>query len=111
MDGHCVGAVFQVVALFVGVKREFAFFANGDEAGTEPQGSSSGEDKSSRVDADDLVDGSGRVRFNESVHSPSKQGGVSENGRDVFELDARFGKVGNVANGRRQISNVLLPTL
>ena len=102
MDSHCVGSVFQVIALFVGVEGEFAFFANGDEAGMESQGSGGGEDKSSSVDADDLVNGSGRVRFDESVHSPSKQGGIRENGCDVFELDARFGKVGNVADGSGQ---------
>jgi len=54
LDG--VFAVFEGVGECVGGPREFALFADGDEAGSEGDGYGCAEDEAAGVDADDFVD-------------------------------------------------------
>ena len=56
VDFDGVGAVFEVVAGAEGFPGEFAFFADGDEAGVEFGGDEGAEDEATGVDADDFID-------------------------------------------------------
>jgi hypothetical protein len=92
-------AVFEIVLFFVSLVREFAFLSDWNEAGIEFNGSGGGENESACVDSDDGIDAARFDVLSEEINATGEEARVGEDGSDVFELDPRFGEVGDVANG------------
>src|SRR5437762_9641318 len=99
MDGDGVAAVFEVVALLMGVEGQLALLADGHEAGVQFDGDGGGKDESAGVDAHDAIDLAGLELADEQVDAASEEPRIGQNRGDIFELDARFGEVRDVANG------------
>lgn len=99
MDFDDVFAVFEGVGHLVGGPREFAFFADGDEASVEDLGDAGGEDEAAGVDADDFIDFGAACGVGKELEGGFKEGRVAEDGSDVFEEDAGFGEIGDIADG------------
>lgn len=92
-------AVFEGVGDLAGFPGEFAFFADGDEAGAEAVGDGGGEDEAAGIDADDFVDFDAACGIAEEGDGVAEEGGIGEDGGDVFEDDSGFGEVDDIADG------------
>jgi len=79
--------------------RELAFFADRDEPCLEFDGGGGGENKTASINSDDCVDAAGLDILGEQIDATGEEARVGEDGSDVFELDAGFWKIGDVANG------------
>ena len=104
VNGDRVRAVFEIVTFLVGGERQLALLAHGNKTALQLQRGGGGEDKSARIDSDDGID---IARFKVSaklVDALGEQPAIGEQRRDVFELNAGFWKIRNIANGLFQIA-------
>lgn len=103
VDGDGGFAVFEGVALFVGVEGELAFLAHGHEAGVELDRGGGSEDEPAGVNADNGVHVAALEAGGEQINGAAEQAGVGQDGGDVLELDAGFGEVRDVADGVAEV--------
>jgi len=89
-----VGTILEVVGHADALGGKFFGLAHGDEAGVECVSERGGEDETAGFDAEDGIDLGVLVVGREAVDDFVKSGSVFEEGGDVVEEDAGFGKSG-----------------
>ena len=102
MDGDDAGSIFEVIGLLEGLVGQLALFANRHDTIAQSESRSRGKNEAASIDSDDSVDGTGRQVFDQKIDAAGEQPRIGQNRCDVFELDARLRKIGNVPNGLRQ---------
>lgn len=98
-------AVFEFVGAAFGGPGEFAFFTDRDEAGAEPVGDDGAENEPAGVDANDLVNFVVAGGFDESPGGDAPEFGIAEDGGDVFEDDAGFWEIRDIADAGVEFSD------
>jgi len=91
-------AVFQGIGLLHRGEGQLARLADRDEAAAEPVGQGGADDEAPGVDADHGVDMAVGIALGEGVDEAAEGGAVPQQGRDVVELHAGLGPVGNGAD-------------
>src|SRR3954469_8847755 len=93
-----VRSVLEIVGRAHARRRQLAGFAHRREAGANPIGDGGAENEAPALYPDHEIDALILERDRETVDRGAQAGGVLEQRRDVVEEDARFGKIGDVAN-------------
>ncbi len=96
MEGGC--AVFERVILVYGFPGEFAGFPDGDDAPAHSVADGGGEHEAARFGGADFRRAAVRERVAEPVDCVFEGFRIVEEGRDVFEDNAFFGKIRNGAD-------------
>ena len=102
MDGDGAGSIFEVVGLLEGLVGQLAFFTNRHDTGAQSESRRRGKNEAASINPDDSIDGTGRQAFDQKIDATGKQPRIGQDRCDVFELDARLRKIGDVPNGLRQ---------
>ncbi len=98
VDFQLVGAVFQLIFECDRGVGELARLADRDESDAQLQGQGSAEDEPARLGGGDQVDPSSGEVILELIDRGSERLGMTQEWRDIFEVDARLGEVGDVAD-------------
>jgi len=106
MHGDGRRAVFQIVFLVVRFVRKLALFANGNEAGLEPNRGCRRKNKSARIDAHHRIHLPRLVAINQQIDATWKQLRVGQYRRDVLKLNPRFRKISNISNRALNVSRL-----
>lgn len=96
------GSVFELVFGRFAASRKFSFFTDGHKADAHRVGDGRPEQEAARIDADDFV----RLQFpagcEERIDGHPESRPIGQDRGDVFEDDARFWKIGHVADGNTE---------
>jgi hypothetical protein len=99
---HLSFAILERIFRDLGFVRKFAALSNRHEPDAEFVSDSRAEQESTRVNSYDLVDLLAPAAFQKQVDRRSKEFLIAKNGRDVFEDNSLFRKIGYVANSVAQ---------
>ena len=102
----CRRTVFEVVVNPRSGDRQFAGFAQRHKARARQGGCDTGEDESARLDSCYNIELSGK-RLNHEFGRPAQRPGISQQRRNVLELDALGRVVRNDANKRAQAGKII----
>jgi len=96
-------AVFQIVAHADDLRRQLLVLAHRHKSRTQRVGQRRREDEAPRFDSQHHVHFQVAIVRFQPVDDARQPGGIFQQGGDVVEENARFGKVGHLANQRLQI--------
>ena len=103
MNLDAVGAVFQLIMEGMRVERELARLADRHESGVQLQRQRGGEDETTRLRGDDGLDAAITKRSGELVDRLAKRLRRGKQWRNIAKQNARFGKIGDIANERLEV--------
>ena len=98
VDFERIRPILQLIARSMGFVRQLARLANDAESGPEFLSQGRTDDESPGLDAQDGIDLLRPIPLRQNVDGPSEQPAIAQKRRYIFENDARFWEIGNVAN-------------
>ena len=96
VDLEGVGSIFERIALLERLRRQLARLTDRNEPGLDALGNRRTQNEPAALDADDDVDALPDEWAGEHVDRHRESVGVPQQGRDVVEENAAFGKAGRV---------------
>jgi len=106
MDLQGIDAIFQLVTFLMGFIGKFPRFPDQGDARSKLVGQGRAENETTRFNADNLIDFFTDVAMGDEIDHPMKTFRVGQKGCDVFENDAFFGEIRDVANDFFQVFHV-----